>query len=297
MRKILFRFIAVLFILTGAHEFNTFYDTSTLETKAKAQAHELAIRISKEFAEVEKASANAAQEMYVANWSAKGYVELQKLLAKPGNLAPATRATLVFNAEGKQAATSYPELMPTLDVSDRPYYVSYRQGQTSFWYGPYTGRNTNRSAYAHIQALPKASKPGFILHVVSLEYLNEVCAQQFTSPKFMYALITSEDRTIAGCGVSSELLKSGEATFSEIFAQKSGEILLLRETSPVRVGKNIYAIEKVLGKAELYVAVAVPANHDQPLYVFNFILGVLFVAAGIITLLVPTSYGAKLFKR
>lgn len=198
-----------------------------------------------------------------AEWNAAtGHQFLKSRLSRS---LPQIRHLLIFDAAGVQRHTSFAEAPPTISIADRPYFIELANGAERSRFGPYIGRNSNRTTYAFGRRLGRSNGEfsGALVVAIEPQYLERFCSATRPDDDYEAAVVNSEGKMIAHCLPLSgtPVSATGNADFRSVLAGGSFAGLgIAANRSLTENADFLLAREPIPGYADLQVVTAVPKN-------------------------------------
>ena len=129
---------------------------------------------------------------------------------------------IIFDRNGSQRFISTYFPAPIINVKDRPYFQTLKNGAESASFGPYVGRNSGRYTYALGRRLTDGNKQFAGLAFATMEpgYLQDFCWSNRVSDDFEAVLINAEGLIVASCrpvDLSRQSPLIGEAATDALF--------------------------------------------------------------------------------
>lgn len=123
------------------------------------------------------------------------------LATRHSGALPQLRDLILFDRHGEQRFISTQFPSTHIDVHDRPYFMSLRQGADFAMYGPYIGRNSGRYTYALARSLKDGRQQfsGAVFAAIEPAYFQDFCWSARIGDDFEAVLVNTQGRIIASC--------------------------------------------------------------------------------------------------
>lgn len=184
---------------------------------------------------------------------------------KPRSL-PQLRDTAIFDATGKQRFHSSFYPAPTINISDRPYFIKLRDGARRVLFGPYKGKNTGLMTYAMSRRIKSGDGnfAGVAFAAVELAQFQSTCWNGKAEDKLQAFLVNEEGTIVAECRPSEEVL-SGFSAIGQHLKTKYPHLPQFdwRREGVFRMDEQLVSVSPVLGYSELSVVATL--THDAVL--------------------------------
>lgn len=196
-------------------------------------------------------------------WSAdRGHHYLKERLTRS---LPQIRHLILFDADGAQRHTSFANPAPPIKVADRPYFRQLQGGAERARYGPYIGRNSQRTTYAIARRLSTAqdSFGGVLMVAIEPDYFERFCHGTRPYDEFEAAIVNDEGRIIAFCrslaGVGEKPQAGAGLDFRQVLARGefAGRTIPTKRTV-IEGERHLLASEPVPGYADLSIVSTTP---------------------------------------
>ncbi|MDD2741769.1 MAG: ATP-binding protein [Rhodocyclaceae bacterium] len=176
---------------------------------------------------------------------------------------PQLRDLAIFDDAGEQRFISTYFPTPRLNVSDRPYFLALKSGQTNIGFGPFAGRISGRYSYALARRIDDATGQfsGFTYATIEPSYLQEFCWPNRLSDDFETVVINDNGEIVASCRPADLSAKSaviGKPATEALYEGQLKDNLPL--TGFVRANGLLAALAPIPGFSNLRVLTVLPEN-------------------------------------
>lgn len=257
--------VLVYFTFLGTVHYTIYADRDKLSNQLNNESRLLTDQINMAVAHTALTADALTMSLETRKWHTSPNQRLQTFLSS-NVYEDFIRHIMIFDKAGIQRSTSFADYIPNLNISDRPYYKLVMEGEDGFWFGPFIGRTTQLPSYGYVRALhdDKQNIEGLLLTVLSVEYLNQICARSVTGERTEALIVTEDGSVVAGCGLDAEVIAK-QPHFSAVFME--GHTIELQPRPATEIGGHLVTVSDVSKSGKLKLLVAIDLDKKRSDYI------------------------------